>query len=162
LLTWRSALQKASPDQFSNDPARGLRRIIAVTANNDIRLLWWLIDGLDSWYLTGLPFARLSVDALWIALDAHLQWTLDKDFQESWNRLPRSIPVGAAIRGGIEDNGYAVFGQDPTDKSERAIEVLAILFIVAGLVRKYFSQRIGFENCHLNAKLANLPSQGTG
>src|SRR5262245_43889748 len=96
----------------------GLLRIILIAAYNDIRLLWCLVLRLQSRHITRLTLTRAPVYTFRITLDAYFQRTINEDFDESWNAAAGLVSISPAIAGGIDYDGYLVFGEDLADESQ--------------------------------------------
>src|SRR6516164_5172166 len=112
----RSVWSRCPSDQQGNDALRSIRRIIAISMNDEIRMLRWLIHCLQSWDIGGLTFACLVIDAFGIAAHTSFQGAFNVDFQKSLDLLPSPIAIGSAICGRIEDDRNSVIDQDTANE----------------------------------------------
>ncbi len=120
-------------------PPRGGFRVVTIAMNDQIRVYRRLIRGLHAWNMRGFALAGLSINAFGITLDTCFQGTFDLHFQKPRNEFPCAVTIGPTIRGGIENNGHTMLGEDAPNKGDSPVKVLAIQIAIASISGKQFS-----------------------
>src|SRR3990172_3195186 len=100
-------------DEFADDAMCGGSRRLRLAPHHHVGGRRGVVIDLDAGGPGRASFPPPPAGPLGVPRDANGKGAVDEDFQEPGDFPPGPVPVGAPVGGGVEDHGYAVFGQEP-------------------------------------------------
>src|SRR4030066_1947990 len=133
-------------DEFADDAMCGRSRRLRLAPHHHVGGRRGSAIDLDAADPGRASFPPPPVDPLGVPRDANGKGAVDEDFQEPGDFPPGPVPVSAPVGGGVEDHGYAVFGQERAHGGERAAKYAPSPSIRTRARREKLPKRVGPQN----------------
>lgn len=121
-----------------------------------------LVCGLKPGHLGGWAPLGLAIYTFWVAGHARRQRTIHVDLQEIRDLVSCPVAIGAPVRGGVENNGYALLGQQRSNIRQLLLERVAFFLVITWIRGKSFPQCVRFQHGYIHPACTELLLQGGG
>ena len=122
--------------QLGHDAARSIFVAFFPAAHDYLRCFRWLVYCLQARYSIRCSLPGFAINSFRISGDADFQRAFDIDFEKLRDLLASTIPITAAVRCSVKDNGNAMSGEKRAYVNHLTIEQIAVLVSVRGLWSK--------------------------